>query len=72
MAKIHLDDFAILSQGGRLCAGTHDIEDVHFQLKAKPITIHKHAWVASEAFVGPGVEVGEGVYLAPADVPSRT
>jgi putative colanic acid biosynthesis acetyltransferase WcaF len=63
MAKITLDDYAIVSQGAHLCTGTHDIEDPHFQLKARPLTIGSRAWVAAEAFVGPGVRIGEGAVL---------
>jgi putative colanic acid biosynthesis acetyltransferase WcaF len=63
MGPITLGDYAIISQGAHLCAGTHDIEDVHFQLKARPIEIGRRAWVAAEAFVGPGVTVGEGAVL---------
>jgi putative colanic acid biosynthesis acetyltransferase WcaF len=63
MATIRLDDYALVSQGAHLCAGTHDIEDVHFQLRARPIRIGSRAWVAAEAFVGPGVTVHDGAVL---------
>lgn len=63
MAPIRLDAYALVSQRSHLCAGTHDIEDPHFQLRARPITIGRHAWIAAEAFVGPGVTVGEGAVL---------
>lgn len=63
MASIHVGAYAIVSQGVHLCAGTHDIEDAGFQLYAKPIVIGDRAWVAAEAFVGPGVTVGEGAVL---------
>lgn len=63
MAPITLKAYALVSQGSHLCAGTHDIEDPHFQLRARPITLGRHAWVAAEAFVGPGVTVGEGAVL---------
>lgn len=59
MAPIQLRQGAIVSQGTHLCAGMHDIEDPDFQLLAKPIVIGAHAWVAAEAFIGPGVEIGE-------------
>jgi len=58
MAPIHLENRAIVSQGAHLCAGTHDIEDKNFQLVARPITIGTGAWVAAEAFIGPGVTIG--------------
>jgi putative colanic acid biosynthesis acetyltransferase WcaF len=63
MAKIVVGPDVTVSQGAHLCAGSHDIEDPHFQLIARPITIGAQAWIAAEAFVGPGVEVGEGAVL---------
>jgi putative colanic acid biosynthesis acetyltransferase WcaF len=63
MAPITLEPYALVSQGAHLCAGTHDIEDVYFQLHARPIVIGERAWVAAEAFVGPGVTIGRGAVL---------
>lgn len=63
MAKITLKPHALVSQGAHICAGTHDIEDAFFQLKATPVEIGARAWIAAEAFVGPGVVVGEGAVL---------
>lgn len=63
MGPISIGPYAIISQGAHLCAGTHDIEDPNFQLKARPIVIGERAWVAAEAFVGPGVTVGNGAVL---------
>jgi putative colanic acid biosynthesis acetyltransferase WcaF len=63
MARILIDDGAIVSQRAFLCAGSHAIDDPNFQLIAKPIRIGRNAWVAAEAFVGPGVSVGDGAVL---------
>jgi putative colanic acid biosynthesis acetyltransferase WcaF len=63
MDKITFGAYASASQGAHLCAGTHDIDDPHFQLVTKPIVIGDNAWVAVEAFVGPGVRIGEGAVL---------
>ncbi|WP_159726781.1 putative colanic acid biosynthesis acetyltransferase [Methylosinus sp. Ce-a6] len=63
MDVIHVGKGAVISQGAHLCAGTHDIDDPNFQLITKPIVIGPHAWVAAEAFVGPGVTIGEGAVL---------
>lgn len=63
MAPVTIGPYAVISQGAHLCAGTHDIEDPGFQLHARPITIGARAWIAAEAFVGPGVNVGEGAVL---------
>jgi hypothetical protein len=54
VSKITLADYAIVSQGSTLCAASHDIEDPHFQTTAPSIMIGARAWVAAEAFVGPG------------------
>lgn len=63
MDKITIDKMAVVSQGAQLCAGTHDISDPNFQLVTKPIVIGPRAWVAAEAFVGPGVTVNEGAVI---------
>ena len=63
MARISLGPYALASQGAHLCAGTHDIDDPHFQLLAKPITMMERSWVAADGFVGPGVTIGTGAVL---------
>lgn len=63
MAPISIGSGAIISQRAHLCAGTHDHRDPAFQLYARPIRIGDGAWIAAEAFVGPGVTVGEGAVL---------
>lgn len=54
---------AVISQGAHICASTHDVSDPYFQLVLRPIRIEDAAWVAAEAFVGPGVTVGNGAIL---------
>lgn len=63
MATIRIGARAVVSQGAHLCAGTHDYEDPNFQLYAQPIGIGARAWICTEAFVGPGVEIGEGAVI---------
>ncbi|WP_076997208.1 putative colanic acid biosynthesis acetyltransferase [Variovorax sp. KK3] len=72
MAPITLGQAALVSQGAHLCAGTHDIASPTFQLTASPITIGAGAWIAAEAFVGPGVTVGEGAVLGARAVAFRS
>ena len=54
----------VVSQGAHLCASTHDISDPNFQLQLRPITVGAGCWIAAEAFVGPGVTVGDGAVVA--------
>lgn len=63
MGRITVGERAIVSQGAQLCGGTHDINDPHFQLVTMPIAVESRAWVAADAFVGPGVTVHEGAVL---------
>lgn len=63
MDKIVLEPYASVSQGAFLCAGSHQVDDPNFQLVTKPIVIEEGAWVAAEAFVGPGVRIGKWAVL---------
>lgn len=63
VAPITLGDRAIVSQRAHLCAAGHDVDDPDFPLRPKPIVIGEDAWIAAEAYVGPGVSVGAGAVL---------
>lgn len=54
---------SVISQRAHLCASSHDLHDREFQLVLRPIAIGAHCWVAAEAFVGPGVTMGDGSVL---------
>jgi putative colanic acid biosynthesis acetyltransferase WcaF len=54
---------AVISQGAYLCAGTHDYTKAGFPLITAPIHIGKHVWIAAEAFIHPGVSIGEGAVI---------
>lgn len=64
IAPVSIGEKVVISQGAYLCTGTHDHRDPAFPLYARPIAIGRRAWVCAEAFVGPGVIVGEGAVLA--------
>jgi putative colanic acid biosynthesis acetyltransferase WcaF len=49
----------VVSQRTFLCAGTHDHTKPHLPLLRPAIRIGRGVWVAAEAFVGPGVTVGD-------------
>lgn len=56
--------WSVVSQRAHICASTHDVNDPHFQLQLRPVTIGERCWVAAEAFVGPGVTMGDRSVLA--------
>jgi putative colanic acid biosynthesis acetyltransferase WcaF len=59
LGQIIVGRLTTISQYAHLCAGTHDHTLRTFPLVRKPITVGQEAWVAAEAFVGPGVTIGD-------------
>ncbi|HSJ66615.1 MAG TPA: hypothetical protein VK921_03020 [Anditalea sp.] len=58
--KITVMSNSTVSQKAYLCAASHDISLSHHPLITSPITIEDQAWVAADAFIGPGVTIGQG------------
>jgi putative colanic acid biosynthesis acetyltransferase WcaF len=71
VARVTLGAGAIVSQRAHLCTAGHDVDDAGFPLVSRPISIGGKAWVAAEAFVGPGVTIGEGAVLGARGVAMR-
>lgn len=57
---VKIGSMTVISQRAHLCTGTHDHSHPHFPLVFKPISVGSECWVASGAFVGPGVSLGNG------------
>lgn len=62
--RITIGAWSVVSQRAHLCASTHRVDDPDFQLECRPIVVGERCWVATEAFVGPGVTMGDGSVLA--------
>ncbi|HEX8323462.1 MAG TPA: hypothetical protein VF595_06060 [Tepidisphaeraceae bacterium] len=63
LGTITLGRYVTISQYAHLCAGTHDTRDRRMRLLCPPITIGDDAWIAADAFVGPGVTIGARTIL---------
>jgi putative colanic acid biosynthesis acetyltransferase WcaF len=66
-----------ISQRAHLCAGSHDYARTDMPLLKPPIRVDDQAWVCADAFIGPGVTIGEGAVVgaravATKDVPPWT
>ena len=61
--EIEIGDKTIISQKTYLCASTHDYNQPTFPLITKPIKIGNQVWIAADAFIGPGVNIGDGVVV---------
>ena len=58
LGKVTVGRRVVISQYAHLCAGTHDFNDPNFPLIRPPVVVEDEAWIAADAFVGPGVTVG--------------
>lgn len=69
--KITVGRRAIISQGAHICTGTHDYSKTGHPLITAPIVIGDKAWIAAEAFIHPGVTVGEGAVIGARSVVTK-
>jgi putative colanic acid biosynthesis acetyltransferase WcaF len=72
MGTISLGPRVVVSQGVHLCTGSHDYESPNFQLFTRPIHIGADAWICTEAFLAPGVSIGEGAVIGARSVVTRS
>jgi putative colanic acid biosynthesis acetyltransferase WcaF len=63
LGPVTIGEKVTISQRAHLCAGTHDHTDPAMPLRKPPIEVGDQAWVCADAFVGPGVAVGEGAVV---------
>lgn len=61
--KVVLCAGATVSQYSFLCTASHDYRLPNRPMTTAPITIGPRAWVAADAFIGPGVRIGEGAIV---------
>lgn len=71
LGPVTIGERATISHRAHVCAGTHDYRRADLPLLKPPITIGPQAWICAEAFVGPGVTVGEGAIVGAAAVATR-
>lgn len=71
LGMIRIGERTTISQYAHLCAGTHDHDDPLFPLLKPPITVGNDAWVCADAFIGPGVTIGDHAIVAAAAVVVR-
>lgn len=59
LGKISIGKKTVISQFAHLCGGTHDIKNPGFVLLRKEIEVGNCVWIASDAFIGPNVHIGD-------------
>ncbi len=63
LGRVTLGARVTVSHGAHVCAGTHDHTKPDFPLLRPPIIVGPEAWICADAFVGPGVTIGEGAIV---------
>lgn len=71
LGPITLGPRATVSQYAHLCSGSHDWRDPAMPLIKPPIEIGADVWICADAFVGPGITVGDGAILGARSVVVR-
>lgn len=71
LGKVSLGNKVTVSHRAHLCAGTHDYTDSALPLLKLPISLDDNVWICSQAFVGPGVTIGEGAVVGAAAVVTK-
>lgn len=61
--KIKIGANSTVSQKAYLCSASHDITKSYNPLDTAPIIIKDQAWIAADAFIGPGVTIGQGAVV---------
>lgn len=69
--KISIGKRAVVSQGAHLVTGTHDHSSAGFPLITMPISVGSYAWIAAEAFIHPGISIGEGCVIGARSVVTK-
>jgi putative colanic acid biosynthesis acetyltransferase WcaF len=64
LGPVAIGSKATISHRAHLCAGTHDYRQPDLPLLKPPIVVGDQAWICADAFIGPGVTVGEGAVVA--------
>lgn len=68
LGEIRIGDNACISQHCYLAGARHDYTRPTFDMLADPIVIEPEVWLATRAFVAPGVTVGRGAVVGACSV----
>jgi putative colanic acid biosynthesis acetyltransferase WcaF len=63
LGSVTIGSRTTVSHRAHLCAGTHDYTRPDLPLLKPSILVDDQAWICADAFVGPGVRIGEGAVV---------
>ncbi|MEX0322338.1 MAG: putative colanic acid biosynthesis acetyltransferase [Puniceicoccaceae bacterium] len=59
LGKIIIGEGSMISYGAHFCAGTHDYTEKNLPLLKPTVELGEGIWVCADAFIGPGVSIGD-------------
>jgi putative colanic acid biosynthesis acetyltransferase WcaF len=68
LGPVSIGSEVTVSQRVHLCAGTHDYTDPSMPLLKPAIVVKDKVWICADAFIGPGVTIGDGAVVGAASV----
>lgn len=63
MGPITIGEGTRISQFAHLVSGTHDYHRPDMRIERRPIVVGSGVWIAADAFIGPGVTIGDGAII---------
>jgi putative colanic acid biosynthesis acetyltransferase WcaF len=63
MGGVSIGRDVVISQYSHLCSSSHDYTSSTFKTTFAPIHIDDYSWICADAFVAPGVTIGEGAVV---------
>lgn len=63
LGPIKIGAHAVVSQKSYICTGSHDYTSADFAIYARAIEIGAGAWLATDVYVAPGIQIGEGTVV---------
>lgn len=63
LGPVHVGSHTVLSQRVHVCNGTHDISSVTLPLRRPSTRIGSGVWICADAFIGPGVIIGDNAIV---------
>jgi len=71
LGEVVIGNKVTISHRTHICAGTHDYTDPTMPLIKPPINIGNQSWICTDAYIGPGVKIGEGAIVGARSVVTK-
>jgi putative colanic acid biosynthesis acetyltransferase WcaF len=71
LGEFSIGRHSVISQDVYICAGTHDYTRAELPLLRPPIRVGNGVWIGAQAFLGPGVSIGDNSVIGARAVVSK-